>query len=71
MKTCLQEQLASLEENLLVSERLAEESVQRADALEEKNQFLGRELDVRETAVAAARAEVGDRFSRLHSLRWS
>lgn len=44
---------------MLAAEALAKQRAERADALEEANQSLTRELGVRELAVAAAQAEVG------------
>lgn len=47
-----------MEEAVLAAERLAEQQAERANALEENNRSLGRELGVRDMAIAAARAEV-------------
>lgn len=54
----LEDQLVAMEEAVLAADRLAEQQAERADALEEKVRSLGRELEVRDVAVAAAQAEV-------------
>lgn len=54
----LEDQLSAMEEAVLAAERLAEQQAERANALEENNRSLGRELGVRDMAIAAARAEV-------------
>ena len=59
----LEDQLVAMEEAVLAADRLAEQHAERADALEEKIRSLGRELEVRDVAVAAAQAEVRCAFS--------